>query len=156
MSTWPRFEDEANAFYSAHLSRPRNLLKEFTAKGKGSGRRSGPRDLLWQSVTTTAIAALEAGLEDLIFAAHGARLGQEDSPIRSTQNSPDRNPRQWLVETRLMAPNSQKLERMLFADFGILLDQLPPCAHFTLATKDVSNRGSGRGSPIRDRQRGRT
>ncbi len=147
MRTWPVFEDEAHRFYASHLSRPRSLLAEFTASGTGSGRRAGPRDLLWQAVATSTVAALEAGLEDLIFAAHAARLNVEGDPIRSRTNSPDANPRAWLVEARLMAPSVQKLERVLFADFGLMLGSLPTSARFTALTKDEPNRGSGRGNP---------
>lgn len=143
---WPTFADEAERFFDSHLSRPRSLVAEFTARGQGSGRRPGPRDLLWQSVAASAIAALEAGLEDLLFAAHAARVGVEGATIKSGTNSPDRNPRAWLVESQLMAPSAQKLDRVLFADFGILLDKLPVSAKFTALTKDVSNKGSGRGT----------
>ncbi len=143
---WPVFEDEAHSFYRSHLSRPRSLVTEFTARGSGSGRRAGPRDLLWQSVAASSIAALEAGLEDLMFAAHAARLGVEGSVVRSGSNSPDGNPRAWLVESRLMAPSAQKLDRALFADFGILLGAIPTSAHFTVLVKNSSSEGSGRGA----------
>ena len=93
------------------------------------------------------MAALEAGLEDLIFAAHAARLNVEGTAIRRNTNSPDANPRPWLVETRLMAPSVQKLERVLFTDFGLMLGALPHSARFTVLTKDEPNRGSGRGNP---------
>lgn len=146
MHMWPYFEGEASRFSRDHLRRPRSLLKEFTARGKGSGRRSGPRDLLWQSVVSSAVAALEAGLEDLIFAAHAARLGVEGAPIRAGINTPQKKPRNWLVETRLMAPSAVKLERILFADFGVMLGPLPGSALFTVMRKSWSKGGSGRGA----------
>ena len=149
---WPTFATEASRFYSDHLLRPRRLLREFTATGTGSGRRRGPRDLLWQSVTASTVAALEAGLEDLIFAAHAARLGCEGDAIIAGKNTPHKNPRGWLAESRLMAPNALKVERVLFADFGLMLNGLPPSATFTLMTKQSSSGGDGRGAPQRGPQ----
>jgi hypothetical protein len=145
--TWPVFADEAGRFFSDHLRRPRRLLDEFTAVGDGSGRRKGPRDLLWQSVAAFAVAALEAGLEDLIFAAHAARLGCEGHLVEPGKNSPTKNPRSWLVESRLMAPGATKVEQVLFADFGLLLDKLPTMAGFHLMTKTASHAGAGSGTP---------
>ena len=147
MNNWPTFKFESGRFYEDHLRRPRRLLAEFTATGRGSGRRSGPRDLLWQSVAAFAVAAIEAGLEDLIFSAHAARLGCEGTPIIFGGSTPHGNPRSWLVETRLMAPGALKVERVLFADFGLMLDVLPPTARFTMMTKASPKAGAGRGVP---------
>jgi hypothetical protein len=146
-SHWPVFAVEANCFYKDHLRRPRLLLAEFTASGTGSGRRKGPRDLLWQSVAASAVAALEAGLEDLVFSAHAARLGYEGLPITPGINTPHKNPRGWLVESRLMAPGASKVEQILFTDFGLMLDALPLAAQFTIMTKESSKAGAGRGQP---------
>lgn len=146
MSAWPHFQNEAERFYSNHLSRPRRLLKEFTAKGTGSGRRSGPRDLLWQSVVASSVASLEAGLEDLVFAAHASRLGYEGQEVQVGKNAPQKKPRSWLVESRLMAPGAQKLERVIFSDFGTMLGTLPTSAQFTVMRKGWSKGGQGRGS----------
>jgi len=147
VTSWPIFADEASRFYSDHLRRPRLLLDEFTATGAGSGRRKGPRDLLWQSVAVSSVAALEAGLEDLVFAAHAARLGYEGQSITPGVNTPHKNPRSWLVEARLMAPGPAKVEQVLFADFGLMLDVLPATAKFTMMTKESSKGGAGRGVP---------
>jgi hypothetical protein len=147
MSNWPTFGVESSRFYEDHLRRPRRLLAEFTATGSGSGRRPGPRDLLWQSVAAFAIAALEAGLEDLVFSAHAARLGSEGAPIAVPHSTPHANPRSWLAESRLMAPSAQKVERVLFSDFGLMLDTLPATAMFTMMTKMSPKGGAGRGVP---------
>ena len=146
-TSWPVFADEASRFYSDHLRRPRLLLDEFTATGTGSGRRKGPRDLLWQSVAVSSVAALEAGLEDLVFSAHAARLGYEGQSITRGVNTPHSNPRSWLVESRLMAPGASKVEQVLFADFGVMLGSLPATASFTAMIKVSSNAGDGSGQP---------
>ena len=142
---WPTFTVEAGRFYDEHLRRPRRLLEEFTATGRGSGRRSGPRELLWQSVAASGIAALEAGLEDLVFAAHAARLACEGDPVVPGLNTPQQNPRAWLAESRLTAPGALKVERVVFTDFGLLLDTVPSSGRFTVMEKVEPNRGAGRG-----------
>jgi len=142
---WPVFKDEAERFFESHLARPRKLFEAFVAAGTGSGRRPGPRLLYWQAVFSFSIAALEAGLEDLIFAAHGARQGAEGQPITAASNSPDGNPRSWLVEKRLMAPNSSKVNQVLYADFGSLIGSLPVSGRFTVLWKYAPEAGSGRG-----------
>lgn len=141
---WPKFDEEASRFFDGHLLRPRSLLKEFTAdgKGSGSGRPAGPRDLLWQSVVVSGVAALEAGLEDLLFGAHAARLDCEGEPIEVGKNTPQASPRAWLVESRLQAPSTQKVERILHADFGIMLDTMPDSARFTVLKKGQSHAGT--------------
>lgn len=145
---WPDFATEAGRFVDDHLERPRTLFQAFTAKGDGSGRRPGPRSLYWQTVAVSSLAALEAGLEDLIFAAHAARQGAAGHVIVKGTNSADGNPRKWLVEDRLMAPNAQKIERVVFADFGVLLDALPAAAQFHARKKASPNGGDGRGSSV--------
>jgi hypothetical protein len=145
---WPAFNDEARRFYDGHLARPRKLFAAFTAKGSGSGRRAGPRLLYWQTVVAFSVAALEAGLEDVLFAAHGLRQGAEGHAVVSGTNSVGGNPRKWLVEDRLMAPSAQKIERVLFSDFGVILDQLPASAKFSARRKNWSKGGSGRGESV--------
>ena len=44
-----------------------------------------------------------------------------------------------------MAPNADKVEKVLFADFGLMLNVLPANARFTTMTKASPNRGAGRG-----------
>lgn len=144
---WPKFDDEAGRFFTGHLARPRALFGAFVAKGTGSGRREGPRHLYWQTVVVFSFAALEAGLEDLIFAAHGVRQGAEGDPIEAGTNSPDRNPRSWLVEKRLQNPGSDAVTRVLFQDFGVTVSSLPRAAQFEVRHKAWSLGGSGRGAP---------
>jgi hypothetical protein len=144
---WPDFSSETGRFFSVHLARPRSLLDAFTAKGAGSGRRGGPRTLYWQTVIAFSVAALEAGLEDLLFAAHGIRQASEGLSLTSCQQKLGGDLKRWLVEDRLMAPQRRKVDRVVFADFGVLLDQLPPSARFTVRFKNWSLGGSGRGTP---------
>lgn len=145
---WPHFAQAAEGFVTGPMTRPRALFDAFVAKGKGSGRRSGPRDLYWQTVAVSSLAALEAGLEDLLLGAHAARLGCEGQPAAAGSNSPDANPRTWLADDRLMAPNARKIERILFADFGIVLANLPAAAKYHVRRKDWSKGGSGRGTSV--------
>lgn len=145
---WPDFTTEAERFYGDHMSRPRKLFEAFTAKGKGSGRRPGPRTLYWQTVVLSSLAALESGLEDLVYAAHGARQGAGGHVVTKGVNAVDSNPRKWLVEDRLMAPDARKIERLVFAEFGLLLDDLPHSANFKARKKAWSKGGSGRGEEI--------
>lgn len=147
MSSWPDFEPQVESFFSTHLYRPRKLFAAFVPSQRGSGRPPGPRDLYWPTVVSLSVASLEAGLEDIIFAAHGVRMGGEGDLIRSEVNAPDRNPRGWLVEERLMTPNARKLERVLFADFGLMLGDLPEESRFTAMKKEVALGGAGRGVP---------
>jgi hypothetical protein len=142
---WPNFDEEAGRFFTSHLGRPRALFDAFVARGAGSGRREGPRHLYWQTVMVFSFAALEAGLEDLLFAAHGVRRGAEGQPIEAGKNSPDRNPRSWLVEKRLQNPNSDVVSRALFQDFGVVISALPQGARFEVRRKASSLGGSGRG-----------
>jgi len=45
-----------------------------------------------------------------------------------------------------MAPSAQKVERVLFADFGLMLGTLPDTARFTVMKKSWSKGGQGRGT----------
>lgn len=47
-----------------------------------------------------------------------------------------------------MSPKTEKLRRALFTDFGILLDSLPPEAHFRARRKLNPKGGSGRGQEV--------
>lgn len=147
MGTWPYFSTAAEGFYKGPFARALRLFRAFQATGSGSGRRAGPRELFWQTVAIQSVAALEAGIEDLVFAAHAHRLGVEGQTIGAS-NAPDNNVRKWLAEDRLMAPNGQKIERVLFADFGISLGQIPPEARFSPRRKLQPHAGSGRGSEV--------
>src|SRR5262249_26245657 len=68
--------------------------------------------------------------------------------VATGTNTPEANPRKWMVEDRLMAPDARKIRRVVFTDFGVLLDALPPSATFTGRNKNWSRGGAGRGSPI--------
>lgn len=142
---WPVFSDEVHGFTRGALSRPLKLFEAFTAKGTGSGRRPGPRNLYWQSVAAFSISALEAGLEDMVLAAHAVRQGSEGQ-VMSATNSLGKGTRRWLVEDRLVSPNPAKIERVLFTDFGVLLTGLPSEAQFDARKKAWARGGSGRGA----------
>jgi hypothetical protein len=148
MADWPVFADTATAFFDGPLARPRRLLSEFTARGTGSGRRAGPRELLWQTVAISSVAALEAGLEDLLLAAHAVRLGAEGATVRSGTNAPEAKVRKWLADDRLMGPSAQKVERILFGDFAVLLAALPAEGQFRPRRKTKPNAGSGQGQEV--------
>jgi hypothetical protein len=143
--TWPIYADECERFVAGHLARPRKLFDAFVARGAGSGRRAGPRLLYWQTVAVFSYGALEAGLEDLVFAAHALRNGVEGDEIAARKNTPTRNPREWIVESRLQNPGPARINKLLFQDFGLLLDDLPSEARFEVRFKSWSKGGSGRG-----------
>lgn len=145
---WPVFTEVVRGFYNQDMARPRKLFNAFVATGRGSGRRAGPRKLYWQAVVAFAVAALEAGLEDLVFAAHAVRQESQGQLIKKGSNSVDSNPRKWLVADRLMAPSAQRLERVLFADFGVVLGAIPADAQFAARKKESSKGGSGRGEHV--------
>lgn len=144
---WPVFADEVQGFIRGAFSRPLKLFEAFTAKGSGSGRRPGPRNLYWQSVAAFSVSALEAGLEDMVLAAHAIRKDCEGQ-LMSPANSLGKNTRKLLVEDRLMAPSPGKIDRVLFTDFGILLDGLPSEACFDARKKAWAKGGSGRGERV--------
>lgn len=148
MANWPVFRDVASGFYVGPLARPRRLLIEFTATGEGSGRRAGPRGLLWQAVAISSVAALEAGLEDLLLAAHAVRAQAEGAPVQAGTNAPEPKVRKWLADDRLMGPNAQKIDRILFADFGLLLGPLPVEGRFRPRRKTQPHAGSGQGREV--------
>jgi hypothetical protein len=148
MADWPVFADTASGFHAGPLARPRRLLAEFTATGTGSGRRAGPRELLWQVVAIASVAALEAGLEDLLLAAHAVRAQAEGAAVRAGTNAPESSVRKWLADDRLMGPNAQKIDRILFADFGVLLGPLPAEGQFRPRRKLRAHAGSGQGQEV--------
>lgn len=143
---WPVFANVANGFATGPFARPRTLFDEFAVRQTGSGRPAGPRDLLWQTVVVAGLGALEAGLEEILLGAHAVRLGCQGHAVDPRVNAPDANPAKWLAEDRLIAPGPVKIERILFADFGILLGALPSTARFEVRFKNWSLGGSGKGS----------
>lgn len=145
--TWPYLTAAAGDFHSTHFARPRRLFQAFAVQQIGSGRPAGPRVLYWQTVVVLSFAALEAGLEDLLYAAHGRRHGAEGLVETAGTNAPHYgNPRKWLVEDRLQNPNAERIDKILFQDFGVLLGTLPVEATFEQRFKDWSKGGSGKGA----------
>ena len=137
---WPNARDAVNQFYRGDLRPVLDLWDYFHIQSGGSGRRSGPRNTQWLSTLVVAYAALEAGLENIVLAAHGHRNSE------TGQDTLSRGQRKYLVENPLSAPSATKIERILFAHFGIELGILPDVAQFTATVKPKSHEGDGRGS----------
>jgi hypothetical protein len=129
-------------FYKRQLAIPLDLWKAFEVRRPGSQRPQGPRRLQWLATLVLGVSALEAGLENLIVAAHGHRSG------KTGQATLARDTRRYLVEDPLQAPNSQKIERILFSSFGIELSALPGLAQFEARRKLSPNTGSGKGDRV--------
>ncbi len=140
--TWPDLEAAPQAFYSQSLAPTQALWSAWRISGSvGSGRPAGPRNWQWSAAIVLAVAALEAGLEELLLAGHARRAGTEGDPI-------PRREREHLVESVLQAPNSGKIERALFSAFGIRIGAvaLSATSSFTARRKELAHAGSGRGS----------
>jgi len=140
---WPHLDSAPEAFYRASLA-PTNALWSAwrMPTAVGSGRPSGPRNWQWSATVVLAVAALEAGLEELLLAGHARRAGLEGTTI-------PRKEREHLVENPLQAPNSGKIERLMFASFGRRMTDLAPwpsACSFTARRKTLAHAGSGRGS----------
>lgn len=138
-SVWPVPTDAVSKFYSTQLALPLDLWRAFQVTSPGSRRPAGPRRLQWVATVVLAVSALEAGLEELIVAAHGARAGRTGAATLGRQQ------RKFLVEDPLQAPSGQKIEQVLFSSFGLELDVLPATAQFEARVKNSPNGGSGRG-----------
>lgn len=98
----------------------------------------GPRHLLWTVIVVQCIASLEAGLEDLLLAGHAFRHHLEGQPREGRYGD-------WLVEDALMAPGSEKIRRIVMAQYGVDLkdtDALPNTARFTLLKKAQAAAGA--------------
>lgn len=143
-NTWPDAYDAVNEFYKDDLQPVLDLWKHFGVPRQGPGRPPGPRRTQWLSTLVVAYAALEAGLENIVLAAHGHR-NLRTRPILS------RNRRKYLVEQPLMSPNTDRIERLLFSQFGIELKELPDVAKFTarvkLSARATTSRGAKRSGP---------
>lgn len=141
--TWPYLMNAPSIFYADSLAPTRALWSAWRVPGAvGSGRPAGPRNWQWSATTVLAIASLEAGLEELLLAAHARRISVEGQTIL-------RKERGYLVESALQAPNAGKIERAVFTAFGTRMNSLsplPPEAHFTARRKDLAHAGSGRGA----------
>lgn len=140
---WPHLHSAPGVFYDSSLGPTTALWRSLRIPGAvGSGRPSGPRNWQWSATVVLAVAALEAGLEELVLAGHARRSGVEGSALL-------RDERRYLVEDPLQAPSAQKIERVVFTAFGARLRDLSPLPNsctFTARRKPQSHAGSGRGS----------
>ncbi len=134
---WPTPEDAVREFYGAHLQLPLALFEDLQVKTPGSGRPAGQRKLLWSATFVLSAAALEAGLEELVFSAHGRRMRQSGTATKKT--------RQSLVENALMTPGPAKIEKLLESQFGIVPSSVPQIARFEARRKDWAKGGAGKG-----------
>lgn len=140
---WPSLSSAPSVFYDSSLGPTSALWRSLRIPGAvGSGRPSGPRNWQWSATVVLAVAALEAGLEELVLAGHARRSGVEGSTLL-------REERRYLVEDPLQAPSARKIERVVFTAFGVRLRDLSPLPNsctFTARRKLQSHAGSGRGS----------
>ncbi len=136
---WPTPDGAVREFYTAHLPLALALFRDLQVKTPGSGRPAGQRKLLWSATFVLAVAALEAGLEELVFSAHGQRM--------SLSGCTTRKARQDLVEGALMTPGPRKIERLLESQFGLAPSALPSVARFEARSKVWAKGGAGKGDP---------
>lgn len=140
---WPHLDAAPEGFYEDSLGPARALwLAWRVPSAVGSGRPAGPRGWQWSAMVILAVAALEAGLEELLLAGHARRSSLEGTTLV-------RDERRHLVEDLLQAPNGRKIARAMFSSFGVRADDVSPwpaSSHFTARKKLESSRGSGRGS----------
>jgi hypothetical protein len=139
---WPTAVSAVEDFYRQQLAIPLDLWRAFEVHTPGSQRPRGPRRLQWLATLVLGVSALEAGLENLLVAAHGHRTG------KTGQATLARDTRRFLVEDPLQAPSPRKIERALFSSFGIELGTLPPSARFEARCKLSPNTGSGKGDRV--------
>lgn len=139
---WPTGASAVSDFYRLQLAIPLDLWRAFEVRAPGSQRPQGPRRLQWLATLVLGLSALEAGLENVLVAAHGHRTG------KTGQATLARDTRRFLVEDPLQAPSPQKIERELFSSFGLELDTLPVSARFEARRKLSPNTGSGKGDRV--------
>ncbi len=137
---WPTPEDAVKEFYGAQLKLPLALFNHLQVKSPGSGRPKGPRPVLWSATYVLAISALEAGLEELVFSAHGV--------LTNRSGATKRDIRKILVEKPLVTPSAQTIANLLEAQFGVVLSAVPPVAQFEARTKPWAKGGAGQGSAV--------
>lgn len=142
MAVWPTPSIVVGEFYTVQMSIPLDLWRAFEITTPGSQRPTGPRRLQWIATQLLAVSALEAGLEDLLIAAHGHRAG------RTGHASLARDTRRHLVEDPLQAPSARKIKQLLFSSFGIELASLPVDAQFEARRKVSPNTGDGKGTRV--------
>ena len=116
-----------------------SYFADFQPQSYGSGRPAGPRSMLWSTTATAAADALQVGLQDLILSAHGIRVPS----VLATRDT-----RQYLVEGPLEELSVVTIERLLLAQFGIVLNRLPRVARFEARRKVQAGRGPGKGESV--------
>lgn len=149
---WPTPQAAADRFYRSNLKSAVGLLISIAAdrSSRGSGRPPGEPQAEWRAVLVLALAALEAGLVDIGLAAHHQRIvNQKPASVTTTAIEGELARARSLTSMSLSAPNAQKVENFMFAQFGILPSQIaiPKEAQFTTRSKPVALGGAGRGTP---------
>ena len=136
--SWPEPHSVISNFYADDMSEPLSYFVDFQPQSDGSGRPAGPRSLFWSITAVAAADALQTGLQNLIFSAHG---------IRAPSAQPTRDTRKYLVEDPLAKLSTLAIERLLLAHFGVVLDRLPRIARFEVRKTLEAGRGPGKGDP---------
>ena len=142
-------------FYKSNLRSAVGLLTSIVddRSSRGSGRPPGEPQAEWRAVLVLALAALEAGLVEIGLAAHYQRIisrtkATDDEETITKELTRARG--RILGEMSLSAPNAQKVENFILAQFGVLPSQIviPEAAHFETRHKLVALGGAGRGTPV--------
>ncbi|MXZ96943.1 MAG: hypothetical protein F4Y99_13575 [Acidimicrobiaceae bacterium] len=149
---WLTPADAAKQYYDSNLRSAVALLMSIVKdrRSRGSGRPPGEPQAEWRAVLVLALAALEAGLVDVGLAAHHHRIRfRGGASTAATDEELARARGRLLTSLPLSAPNAQKVENFMLAQFGVLPSQIvvPPQAHFTTRVKAVALGGAGSGSP---------
>lgn len=151
---WPTPADAASGFYDSNLKSAVGLLTSIAADrgSRGSGRPPGQPQAEWRAVLVLALAALEAGLVNVGLAAHHHRIESQSAALGEGTGTTDELARargRLLSSLPLSAPNGQKIENFMLAQFGVLPSQIavPTVARFTALRKPSARGGAGRGTP---------
>lgn len=139
---WSTPSDAASRFYDSNLKSAVGLLSTIAAdrRSRGSGRPPGQPQAEWRAVLVLALAALEAGLVDVGLAAHHHRISNQTTALgggAATAAELTRARGRLLNSLPLSAPNAQKIEGFMLAQFGVLRSMIvvPSVAHFTARRK---------------------
>ncbi len=150
---WPTPADAASRFYESNLKSAVGLLTAIAAdrSSRGSGRPPGQPQAEWRAVLVLALAALEAGLVDVGLATHYHRIKRRSPIIGNDTETTEELARargRLLSSLPLSAPNAQKIENLMLAQFGVLTSQIaiPEVARFTARRKPSARGGAGRGT----------
>ena len=153
---WPTPAEAASGFYDSNLKSAVGLLTAIAAdrSSRGSGRPPGQPQAEWRAVLVLALAALEAGLVNVGLAAHHHRIESRSATLgkgSATTNELARARGRLLSSLPLSAPNGQKIENFMLAQFGVLPSQIviPEVARFTARRKPAALGGAGRGTSTR-------